>query len=116
MTTNWTEILKMSPTELDFDTLEFVRSNLPMIDANSLNSDELRKYFELSCFLIKNDSASDKDVKMEDDSNGELQFFLSKRLFISFISNFPLKCLGQVTKHKKEVTQKSLTTSKQLKR
>lgn len=60
---NWLEILEIPPNELDSNTVEFVRSNLHLIDVNTLNSDELRKYFALSCFVIKCDSSSVAESK-----------------------------------------------------
>lgn len=59
----WSEILEIPPNELDSNTVEFVRSNLHLIDANALNSDELRKYFALSCFVIKCDSSTAAESK-----------------------------------------------------
>lgn len=84
MTTNWSEILEIPPNELDYDSVEFVRNNLPLIDANALNSDELRKYFALSCFLIRN-STSDKGLKW--DGNGRFSGY-SRNIAEKFLNHF----------------------------
>lgn len=63
---NWSEILEIPPNELDSFAMAFVRTNLPLIDVNSLNSDELRKYFALSCYVIKCDSLQMEEAKNDD--------------------------------------------------
>lgn len=50
---DWTEILSTAPNELSADTLDFIKNNISTVDASALNVQQLRKFFELSCFIIQ---------------------------------------------------------------
>lgn len=50
---DWSSILSTSPNELSAEQFEVISKELPSVDANSLDVDELRKFFELNRFIIK---------------------------------------------------------------
>lgn len=50
---DWSTILSTAPSALSVEQLEVISNELPSVDANSLDVDELRKFFELNRFLIE---------------------------------------------------------------
>lgn len=49
---NWSEILGIPLNDLDLETIESIQAQLPLVDANTLDQNELRKFFNLSCYVI----------------------------------------------------------------
>lgn len=61
---DWSSILSSSPNELSAEQLEVISNKLSSVDANSLNIDELRKFFELNRFLIEHLSTDAQHNKL----------------------------------------------------
>lgn len=59
-TMDWSEILAVPPNELSTKKLELIKSNLSSVDSNDLTADQLRGFFELSCFIIENSINDDQ--------------------------------------------------------
>lgn len=60
---DWTNILSIAPNELTTGVLEAIPNHLSSVDINELNEEELRKFFELSRFLIQKLSNETHETK-----------------------------------------------------
>lgn len=56
---DWSSILSTSPIELSAEQFEVISRELPTVDPNALNIDELRNFFGLNRFIIEHLSKDD---------------------------------------------------------
>lgn len=49
---DWQKVLSTSVNQLTAETINSVIVNLPLVDPNALNNDELRNFFTFTCQLI----------------------------------------------------------------
>lgn len=61
---DWSSILTTSPNKLTTEQLETISNELPSVDANSLDTEELRHFFELNRFLIEHLSKDAQQGKL----------------------------------------------------
>lgn len=60
---DWSDIVSTSPNKLSTEALAFARINLSSVDSGALNTEQLRKFFELSCFLLQHEPQSIQNGK-----------------------------------------------------